>query len=240
MHGISFRSCRCGSPELHRKQKTEDLRVVKYFVYRAIQIVSASGFTHGKRSPRRSLCLPARPFDRTHNPIARGRVERHERAIVPLQRKAVFVLSAVRIRPERRYSNPVFDFQRLRVPEVGRAIGFRRCPSFNMPTIVRHVFWHAPQLYGLAHNAVVFVAVDPASADPCEPQASPHDPIVGFAVRVRPTGSPQAVLHRRRCLVRFSRHSDHGEVVCTMNRRRISLALLVGGNGCTLLVNIRS
>ncbi len=95
------------------------------------------------------------------------------------------------------------------IPELGRAVGFGRRPTLDVPAIERRVFGDLAQFDCFADGVAVRVAVGPAAADPGEARASPDHAEVGLAVAVRAAGERDAACDRGRGLVRFSGDVDH-------------------------------
>src|SRR6185437_7587052 len=129
----------------------------------------------------------------------------------------MFVFAARWIWAERGDALTIFNFQRLPVPLLGRAVGFGGRPALDVPAIERRVFGDLAQLNCFADGVAVGVAVGPAAADPGEARASPDYAEVGFAEAVGAAGARDAACDRGGGLVRFSGDLDHGRLQATFD-----------------------
>ena len=155
--------------------------------------------------------LTPRPFDRAHDPVACRRRKRNKFAARTLQREAMFVIPARRVRPQRRDSHSIFDFGRLRIPLVRRSVGFRGHPSLDVPAVLGKVFRHSPHLHRFANLISVRIAVGPAPANPRQPRPAPHHAKVRLAITVHPARARSPFLHASGRFMRFSCNADQDQ-----------------------------
>ena len=135
------------------------------------------------RAPTFLPRLPARPLDRVNDPVAsRGR-QRNEFAARALQREAVFVFAAQRIRSQRRDLYPVLHFRRLRYHSsashtihAAPIVQYASDSAANISVLAR--------FNRLAHHVPVCVAIYPPPPNPCKPRPAPNHPKIRLAVAI--------------------------------------------------------
>ncbi len=127
MAAISFSACLRNAHEWRAAERTRGIAQhgVGVSVVCAILVLVATR----ERGTPLGRQQPARPFNRPRHVRHNFRRELHEFATRPLQREAVLVLAARRIRPQRRDAAPVLDLERIGQPRARRTIRFRRRPS---------------------------------------------------------------------------------------------------------------
>src|SRR5439155_26753865 len=106
-----------------------------------------------------------------------------------LEREAMLVVAARRIRPEGRNAAAVCDLDGLRVPRAGRAVHFRRHPALDVPAIELGILRFQSQVNALSQQAAMRVALLEFSADPCEAIPAPHGAVIRLAKEVAPAGA---------------------------------------------------
>jgi hypothetical protein len=185
-------------------------RVVENIVHPAIHMALATRFPRCNGSAHFRPPLPPRPFDRPYDPIARRRCKRNEFPARAFERKAMFVIPARRVRPQRRDAHSIFDFSRLRNPLLWRAVRFRSQPSLYVPAVHRKVFRYTPQLHRFANLIAVRIAIRPSPANPRQPRPAPHHAKVRLAITVHPARARGPFLHASRRFMRFSCDSNQG------------------------------
>src|SRR5579885_2174013 len=162
----------------------------------------------------------ARVFDGAGDVLGDGGRELHKLSARRLQREAMLVVAAMRVRPERGDADAVFALDRPRVPRARRAVGFRRHPAFDVPAIHRGIFRFLAQFDDFADERAGFIALLEFSADPGEAVPAPHGAIVGLAERIAPAGQFESLSFCLRRVVRFAGDLDgHGEYTRAIPRR---------------------
>src|SRR5207245_555579 len=101
-----------------------------------------------------------------------------------LDREAMLVVAARRIRPKRRNAAAVCELDRLRVPRAGRTVHFRRHPALDVPAIEMEILRLQSQVNALSQQSAMRVALLEFSADPCEAVPAPDRAVIRFAEEV--------------------------------------------------------
>jgi hypothetical protein len=154
----------------------------------------------------------AAEFDRSRDVPRHRRCQLHKLAARPLQREAMLVIPARRIRPQCSHIAPVHDLQRLRAPLFGRAVALRRHPPFDVPAIMRRILRLAPHLDHFAQERPRSgIAVFPLPANPVQPRPAPHRAVVWLAVRIAAASERQLARHVRGRVMRFAQNVNHRE-----------------------------
>src|SRR4029077_11818804 len=186
--------------------------LVQHGVHIVIPIARAPRFACcDSRSYFASRLLPG-PFDRAHDPIASRCRQWYKFPRSALEREAVLVISAGRVWPQRRDPDAIFNFCCLCAPLIGRAVGFGRHPSFDVPAIHGKIFRDAAQPDRFADHIAARVAVCPAPTNPCESRPAPYNAELRLTITVRAADTRYALLNCGRRLMRFSCNLNQGRM----------------------------